>query len=123
MGAFDNVSWNVLAHIVDSLPIANYLKSLLKSYITNRCIGFSFTDVMRLFILRRGCPQGSCVGPLLWLLVADAILKRTTIHHDNILSYADDFVIISAIFQLFGNSGKQYFKNLCRYLHIIGITN
>lgn len=93
-GAFDNVSWAVLCEIIDSLPIPRYLKSLLKSYITDRQIGFSFSDGIRWYDLFKGCPQGSCIGPLLWLLVADVILKSTSAFYGNIISYADDFILI-----------------------------
>lgn len=41
----------------------------------------------------RGCPQGSCVGPILWLLIAEDLLRNiklpAMVTH---LAYADDFL-------------------------------
>lgn len=122
-GAFDNVDWDVLFSIIDSLPLNNYLKSSLKSYITDRLIGFSFSDGVKWFSLNRGCPQGSCVGPLLWLLVADVILKRISQIHGNILSYADDFILIFSAntrnsLETQTNSILQNFTNITDILNL-----
>lgn len=93
--AFDAVDWMTLAEIIDGLPISDYLKRILKNYISNRRIGFSFTNGIIWFALFKGCPQGSCLGPLLWLIVADYLLKKYKIKFEEILSYADDFVIFA----------------------------
>lgn len=42
----------------------------------------------------RGCPQGSCLGPLLWTLVADRILKCYKEKERFIIFYADDSEIL-----------------------------
>lgn len=47
------------------------------------------------YSLFRGCPQGSCLGPLLWLIVADFLLKKYKTRFEDILSYADDFVVLA----------------------------
>lgn len=74
-GTFDVINWKVLAETVNTLPIGQYLKSLLKNYITDRTLSFKFVTGIEWFRLSRGLPQGSCIGPLLWLIVADRILK------------------------------------------------
>lgn len=93
-GAFDTVCWKTLSKIIDDLPIPVYLRSILKNYISNRKIGFLFSEGIRWFALNRGCPQGSCIGPLMWILVADTLLKVYKQSFSDIVSYADDFVII-----------------------------
>lgn len=42
----------------------------------------------------RGCPQGSCLGLLLWTLVADRILKLYKHLYKKVVSYADDRAVI-----------------------------
>lgn len=74
--AFDAVVWRILAEIIDGLPISNYLKSTLKNYVSNRLVGFNFTNGIRWFDLFRGCPQRSCLGRFLWLVIADFLLKK-----------------------------------------------
>lgn len=92
-GAFDNVSWIILAEIIDNLPILSYLKSVLKNYLSGRRIGFRFSQGIQWFNLYKGCPQGSCIGPLLWLLVADELLKRMSSAGIDGQAYADDYVL------------------------------
>lgn len=121
--AFDAVVWEILARIIDDLPIQNYLKSILKNYISNRKIGFSFTNGIRWFNIFRGCPQGSCIGPLLWLIIADYLIKRYKIKFEDLLSYADDFVVIA-----YGDTRKEletdmnskiaWFSELCQELEL-----
>lgn len=93
-GAFDSVSWQMLATLIDQLPIPQYLKRILKNYISNRKIGFKYVAGIIWYELFKGCPQGSCIGPLLWLIVADFILKHYKLRNYSIISYADDFVVL-----------------------------
>lgn len=92
-GAFDAMPWHVLSKLIDELPIDCFLKSVIKSYISLRKIGFRSSDGIRWFDTFLGCPQGSCLGPLLWLIVADKILKCYSAMDTSIVSYADDFVV------------------------------
>lgn len=93
--AFDAVAWRVLARIIDTLPIPRYLKNILKNYISERRVGFSYTFGVVWNVLYKGCPQGSCLGPLLWLIVADYLIKKFKMSYDEIISYADDFVVLA----------------------------
>lgn len=92
--AFDAVIWRILATIIDNLPLPEHIRSILKNYISHRYIGMLFTNGVRWFQLFKGCPQGSCIGPLLWLIVADCVIKMFKELFEDILSYADDFVVL-----------------------------
>lgn len=121
--AFDAVGWEILARIIDDLPIKNYLKAILKNYITNRKIGFGFTNGIRWFNIFRGCPQGSCIGPLLWLIIADYLIKSFKIRFEDLLSYADDFVVIGYgdtrnDLEANMNAKIAWFCNICQELEL-----
>lgn len=105
--AFDSISWSHLYTLIDKLPIPQYLKSILKNFISNRYIGYRFSSAFRWFKLFRGCPQGSCLGPLLWIIVADYILKMFCNIFEEIISYADDFVVAAG-----GNTRVQLEHNM-----------
>lgn len=106
-GAFDALDWFTLADVIDRLPIHPYLKLSLKNYISHRQIGFQFVRDCTWFSLSKGCPQGSCLGPLLWILVSDQVLKNYRNHSEFIISYADDFVIFAE-----GNSRSELENNM-----------
>lgn len=93
-GAFDILDWSIVSHIIDDLPIYLYLKDILKNFISFRLIGFKFLTGIRWFRIFFGCPQGSCLGPLIWLLVADIILKRSRFLNMDLISYADDSIVV-----------------------------
>lgn len=97
--AFDAVSWEIMARAIDDLPIKNYLKDILKTYISNRKIGFSFSNGIRWFNIFKGCPQGSCIGPLLWLIIADYQIKNLKLYLKTyylmlLISLSSDTVIL-----------------------------
>lgn len=85
-GAFDLMHWSILADIIDQLSIHEYLKASLKNYISKRNIGFDFSSGIREFVAFHRCPQDSCLGPLLWSLVADKLNKEYDRHQRYIIS-------------------------------------
>lgn len=63
-----------------------------------------------------GCHQGSCLGPLLWLIIADHLIKRFTLNFEDILSYADDFVVIA-----YGDTRNDLEHNMNDKLHLMNL--
>lgn len=94
VGAFDNINWNTLAEIINNLPIPNYLKNFLLSFLSNREIITDYLDTNIKRPTNQGCPQGSCLGPLLWLLVANLILRQFYQHYTSLYAFCDDFNMI-----------------------------
>lgn len=93
-GAFNSVNWEIIKNIINNLNIDVYLKILLNSYLTNRSVlvkgtGYSFGR-----FIGQGCPQGSILGPLLWLILANEILKSFDGYNGRLLAYADDFLYL-----------------------------
>lgn len=94
MGAFDNINWKKLKIIIQDLPIPQYLKNIINSFITNRQIITDYLTNNNKRNTHQGCPQGSCLGPLLWLLVANKILTQFYQHFTNLYAFCDDFNLI-----------------------------
>lgn len=66
IGAFDNINWSSLANSITNSSIPKYLKLILLSFITDRYVITDYlTNNLKKQIFQ-GCPQGSCLGPLLW---------------------------------------------------------
>ena len=90
-------------------------------------MGIRLTENIVWSDLTRGCPQGSCIGPLLWLIIADKILKQfkmTDVNNINlIISYADDFIILlkgntRVELELDANRKIGNFTDICNNLNL-----
>jgi len=92
--AFDVVNHSKLLERLDDLGIRGISNDLLKSYLTNRsqCVKINNVCSNELNI-KTGVPQGSLLGPLLYLLYIMNIPKHKMISSYNI--YADDTNLIA----------------------------
>jgi hypothetical protein len=92
--AFDLVNHALLLNRLDQLGIRGVSNNLIRSYLTNRtqCVKIGEEYSEELFI-KTGVPQGSLLGPLLYLLYIMNIPKNKIKSSYNI--YADDTNIIA----------------------------
>lgn len=94
--AFDRVNHKLLVYKLQSLGIDTVFITWLYSYLTNRklrvVLDGSVSDV---YFAPSGVPQGSHLGPLLFILFINDIYL--SVHHSKFLLYADDFKIYKEI--------------------------
>ncbi|GBM56597.1 RNA-directed DNA polymerase from mobile element jockey [Araneus ventricosus] len=66
--AFNSVIWDDLINCLEEDGISVYLIDVIKDFLSNRriCDDINNTE----FNYSKGVPQGSCLGPVLWLLIA-----------------------------------------------------
>ena len=118
MKAFDMVSWDILFHKLSNLGVrGNHLK-FFRSYFQGReskiCVnGILCKDVCK---LRRGVCQGSCLGPLLFLIYINDLPNAVQIL--SCLLFADDNQLVSSAdnWQNLANKINSELKNvICWY--------
>lgn len=92
-GAFDNASFKSIeeaatAHGVDSTTV-KWIKNMLQ---TRKVFATCYGETVWVKV-RKGCPQGGVLSPLLWALIINSLLKR--LNEEGIYSqgYADDVCI------------------------------
>ncbi|CAI6358593.1 unnamed protein product [Macrosiphum euphorbiae] len=83
-------------------------------YLTNRTATYRVDGVERTKTLTRGCPQGSKLGPRLWNLTMDRLLKVKLPNDTTIVAYADDIALLVS-----GNTRKDILKTTEEALVII----
>ncbi|KAH1006889.1 hypothetical protein HUJ05_007580 [Dendroctonus ponderosae] len=95
--AFDSVKHDILIHKLQNYGFRGIPLQLMKSFLTNRnqCVigsdGSGGTISSQMQLIQRGVPQGSILGPLLYILYTNE-LPEIADHHT--VQYADDTTLI-----------------------------
>ncbi len=86
--AFDVINHDILAHKLDFYGIRGIVKDCIINYLTDRSQYVQFEmNTSEHCKIDCGVPQGSILGPLLYLIYVNDIANST---QSNILSFADD---------------------------------
>lgn len=92
-GAFDHAWWPLALYSLQIRQCPPNLYSVMQSYLSNRNITF-YNSFQFSKSLSRGCPQGSILGPFLWTLIMDDLLKIQCQPETSLLAYADDTLLL-----------------------------
>ena len=90
--AFDTVDHAILLErLHSSFGISGQAQTWFKSYLSNRTQFVSVNGARsKRFDLKHGVPQGSCLGPLLFMLYASKLFDIIEFHLPEVHAYADD---------------------------------
>ena len=97
--AFDSVPHDILIkNLKNDYNLPNYILNWLASYLQNRkycvCVDGEKSGVK---IARSGVPQGSVLGPILFIAYVDRIAKMSLSYGSHMYMYADDAAIIKPV--------------------------
>ncbi|GIY18173.1 uncharacterized protein CEXT_770371 [Caerostris extrusa] len=93
-GAFDSLWWPSIITRLKKDNCPEDILSMICSYLDTREIEYKMADTKINHHLQKGCPQGSCLGPFLWTIISNTILKEDWGNHCQLQAFADDFIII-----------------------------
>ena len=88
--AFDTVDKTILKHKLHELGLTELSTSLIDSYMTNR--KFCMMGDKEYYKLKYGVPQGSILGPLLFIMYTYDMTQIT--EHNKVIVYADDTTVL-----------------------------
>ncbi|UYV61600.1 hypothetical protein LAZ67_1005496, partial [Cordylochernes scorpioides] len=89
-GAFNSMNWNKLMRNLMDMGCPDNLCSLVRDFLGDRRISLSFGGRKLERNCARGCPQGSCCGPILWNILVNTVFQEELPEGARLVLYADD---------------------------------
>ena len=93
-GAFDNVWWPLVLDELRKHRCPLNIYNVISDYFENRKVTLSWGSGKTSKTPTKGCPQGSVLGPSLWNVQFDALLKKLDEIQAEYVVYADDLIVI-----------------------------
>lgn len=89
--AFNSAVWSIIIRELRRRGVAKYLVNIICSYFTDRKIKVTGKDIIDVTV---GVPQGSVLGPTLWNILYDGILRQDLGEGVKAIGYADDLAVV-----------------------------
>ncbi|CAK1591435.1 unnamed protein product [Parnassius mnemosyne] len=93
-GAFDNAWWPMMMVKAKRGGCPPNIYKMLVDYFTSRRVGLYIGDRVEWKTSTMGCPQGSVLGPTLWNVLMDDLLRLPLPEGVTMTAYADDVTIL-----------------------------
>ena len=104
--AFDTLDHNILLDKLHYYGVRNTSLDLFKNYLTNRKQYVEIDSVKsKMDEIQTGVPQGSILGPLLFIVYINDIKTSTELF--NVITYADDTTLMSTLGSFNSNQNKN----------------
>lgn len=110
--AFNSLTWPSIRGALSESKFPPYLRRILDSYLSTRFIEFPTLNGVQVRPVTCGVPQGSVLGPLLWNVGYNSVVKKIHVAGSKVIGYADDTLVIST-----GKSVEQAHSRMNQVLH------
>lgn len=93
--AFNSIPWKTILRQLSAWGLPPYMMRILRNYLSNRWVLYrDCQGQIQRYEVRAGVPQGSVIGPLLWILSYNWVLDDELPYDASVVGYADDTLVL-----------------------------
>lgn len=121
--AFNSARWDCILEALGRLEVSQYLRKIIAGYLHNRVLQYDTDDGPREYKVTGGVPQGSVLGPLLWNIMYDDLLKLDVPEDVTLVGFADDVavIIVRKHLEEIANVFSATMKIVERWMHSVSL--
>jgi hypothetical protein len=93
--AFNSIPWAKIMEALRHFEVPAYLVGVIGAYLNDRWITFTGRNGEERRRVERGVPQGSVLGPILWITAYDSVLRCPMPPGTGLVCYADDTLVLA----------------------------